>query len=271
MKSTPNLQQHDHPSRALSQTGANLSSYMAQQLQDYRNQQARSHYPTEGNLPPNGRHLCFYNTSMPSHHHSIGASVHKFIVQIKSDLHGNGSVIHLRATSIGPMAGGANQYPLVTSSTIPAIPTTHPQTCPIPWKISSSLLRSPPPATNGQNPTGNTTDLDDLADQTVLIEARNLRLHQQRLEQRSRVLEDQNRQLQQQLERLNRMVDKQKSTTTLTPMVTPTSCHPQCYHPAGHCPTGAAIQHTLMEEDCCHFLRPPVESVVQQMRMMNSD
>ncbi|KAI1731518.1 EF hand domain-containing protein [Ditylenchus destructor] len=91
-----------------------------------------------------------------------------------------------------------------------------------------SLLRSPPPAMGYQRNVGknmsamtlgaagpNTTDLDDFEDQQVLIEAKNLRLHQQRLEQRSKVLEDQNRQLQQQLERLNRMVEKQKSTTTL--------------------------------------------------------
>lgn len=63
---------------------------------------------------------------------------------------------------------------------------------------------------NGGNETqkNQTTNFDDLADQEVLNEARNLRLQQQRLEQRSRVLEEQNRQLQLQLERLNHMVDK---------------------------------------------------------------
>lgn len=45
-------------------------------------------------------------------------------------------------------------------------------------------------------------------DVQMLSEARNLRLHQQRLEQRSRVLEEQNRQLQMQLERLQKMVEK---------------------------------------------------------------
>lgn len=66
-------------------------------------------------------------------------------------------------------------------------------------------------STNNPNLTTTlTTNLDDSAEQQVLIEARNLRLHQQRLEQRSRVLEEQNRQLQMQLERLNRLVDKVK-------------------------------------------------------------
>ncbi|CAD5206423.1 unnamed protein product [Bursaphelenchus okinawaensis] len=61
------------------------------------------------------------------------------------------------------------------------------------------------------------------ADQRRLLDAKSMRIHEHQLEERSRALEEQNKQLQIQLERLQRVVDKQHNTAFPVPMDTPFS------------------------------------------------
>lgn len=50
--------------------------------------------------------------------------------------------------------------------------------------------------------------VDENKEREILMESRQLRVHQQRLEQRSKILEDQNRQLETQLKRLQKLVER---------------------------------------------------------------